>query len=219
MGYIKDYEGGTIMQCTMIPRVRYLESGRMLLKQKEAVMAKIRAHSKSHIVYPPPKQWSSLKLSSDGENAPLPPINPLDIPAIKATGWSPAMDEISRQPRHGPNYNALLHLLNDMHNHSSSWPFKQPVNKEDVADYYDVIKEPMDLATMEEKLEKDCYSSPEEFVKDAQLIYDNCRQYNPDTTTYVKSANKLEKFMWQKIKEVPEWSGFAEENEVKVKKQ
>ncbi|KAJ3566850.1 hypothetical protein NPX13_g6981 [Xylaria arbuscula] len=27
MGYIKDYEGGTIMQCSMLPRVRYLEMG------------------------------------------------------------------------------------------------------------------------------------------------------------------------------------------------
>ncbi|KAA6415320.1 MAG: histone acetyltransferase [Lasallia pustulata] len=61
MGYIKDYEGGTIMQCTMVPRIRYLEAGRMLLKQKEAVMAKIRAFSKSHIVHPPPREWSSSK--------------------------------------------------------------------------------------------------------------------------------------------------------------
>ncbi|KAH1290857.1 histone acetyltransferase, partial [Aspergillus fumigatus] len=34
VGYIKDYEGGTLMQCSMIPRIRYLEVGRMLLKQK-----------------------------------------------------------------------------------------------------------------------------------------------------------------------------------------
>jgi histone acetyltransferase len=26
MGYIKDYEGGTIMQCTMLPKIRYLDS-------------------------------------------------------------------------------------------------------------------------------------------------------------------------------------------------
>ena len=39
MGYIKDYEGGTIMQCSMVPKIRYLESGRMLLKQKECVNA------------------------------------------------------------------------------------------------------------------------------------------------------------------------------------
>ncbi|KAF3357523.1 Pre-mRNA-splicing factor 18 [Verticillium dahliae VDG1] len=146
MGYIKDYEGGTIMQCSMLPRIRYLEMGRMLLKQKECVQAKIRAFSKSHIVHAPPKEWKNG----------VKPIDPLTaVPAIRASGWSPAMDELARQPRHGPNYNQLLHLLNDMQNHASAWPFLIPVNKDDVADYYDVIKEPMDLSTMEVKLEAD----------------------------------------------------------------
>ena len=167
MGYIKDYEGGTIMQCTMVLRIRYLEVGRMLLKQKETVAAKIRAFSKSHIVHQPPKQC---------KNGPC-PIDPMSIPAIKASGWSPDMDELARQPRHGPNYNQLLHLLNDMQNHSSSWPFTQPVNRDEVADYYEVIKEPMDLSTMEEKHEKDLYPTPEDFIRDARLIFDNCREY------------------------------------------
>ena len=198
MGYIKDYEGGTIMQCTMVPKIRYLQAGRMLVKQKEAVQAKIRALSKSHIVHPPPKEWKR------GE--PRVVIDPLTIPAIKETGWSPDMDELARQPRHGQDYNALLHLLNDMQNHTASWPFLQPVNKDDVADYYEVIKEPMDLSTMEQKLEEDRYPTPEDFIKDAKLIFDNCRKYNNESTPYAKSANKLEKFMWSKIKEVPEWS-------------
>ncbi|MCJ1238943.1 histone acetyltransferase [Varicellaria rhodocarpa] len=204
MGYIKDYEGGTIMQCTMVPKIRYLEAGRMLLKQKEAVQAKIRAFSKSHVVHQPPREWSKAG-SVTG------PIDPLSIPAIKASGWSPDMDELARQPRHGPNYNQLLHLLSDMQNHSSSWPFTQPVNRDEVADYYEVIKEPMDLSTMEEKHEKDLYPTPEDFVKDARLIFDNCRRYNNETTPYAKSANKLEKFMWQRIKDVPEWSHLADE--------
>ena len=196
MGYIKDYEGGTIMQCTMVPRVRYLEVGRMLLKQKEAVKAKIRAFSKSHVVHQPPREWKHG----------IKPIDPMSIPAIKASGWSPEMDEMARQPRHGPNYNQLLHLLNDLQNHGSAWPFAQPVNKDEVADYYDVIKEPMDLSTMEEKLEKDLYLIPEDFIRDAKLIYDNCRKYNNETTSYAKSANKLEKFMYAQIKAIPEWS-------------
>lgn len=196
MGYIKDYEGGTIMQCTMVPKIRYLESGRMLLKQKEAVAAKIRAFSQSHIKHPPPKEW---------KNGPC-KIDPMSIPAIKASGWSPDMDELARQPRHGPNYNQLLHLLNDMQNHGSSWPFTQPVNRDEVQDYYEVIKEPMDLSTMEEKHEKDLYPTPEDFTRDAKLIFDNCRKYNSETTAYAKSANKLEKFMWQQIKAIPEWS-------------
>ncbi|KAG8163470.1 hypothetical protein KVR01_006767 [Diaporthe batatas] len=201
MGYIKDYEGGTIMQCTMLERVRYLEVGRMLQKQKECVLAKIRAYSNSHVVHQPPKQW---------KNGPS-PIDPMKIEAIKNSGWSPEMDELARQPRHGPNYNQLLHLLNDMQNHQSAWPFLMPVNKDDVHDYYDVIKEPMDLSTMEQKLEMDQYTTPEDFTKDATLIFKNCRQYNSEGTPYTKSANKLEKFMWSKIKEIPEWSHLADD--------
>ena len=116
------------------------------------------------------------------------------------------MDELARQPRHGPNYNQLLHLLNDLQNHQSAWPFVHPVNRDEVADYYEVIKEPMDLSTMEEKHEKDLYPNPEDFIRDAKLIFDNCRKYNNETTPYAKSANRLEKFMWAQIKLIPEWS-------------
>jgi len=222
MGYIKDYEGGTIMQCSMLPRVRYLEMGKMLLKQKETVHAKIAAFSQNHVVHQPPKQWKNGVCK----------IDPMTVEAIRASGWSPDMDELARQPRHGPNYNQLLHLLNDMQNHNASWPFLHPVSRDDVADYYEVIKEPMDLssmfprkiltirfiyfkfskshilihAAMETKLEADNYSTPEEFVHDAKLIFDNCRKYNNETTPYAKSANKLEKYMWQRIADVPEWS-------------
>jgi histone acetyltransferase len=196
MGYIKDYEGGTIMQCTMLPRVKYLEQGRMLLKQKEAVHAKIRAFSKSHIVHPPPSQWKNGSF----------PIDPMSIAPIRESGWSADMDELARQPRRGQNYHQLLHLLVDMQNHPSAWPFAQPVSRDDVADYYDVIKEPMDLSTMEAKLDQDSYVKPEDFIHDAKLIFDNCRRYNNESTPYAKSANKLEKFMWSKIREIPEWS-------------
>lgn len=67
VGYIKDYEGGTIMQCTMLPKVRYMEVHQMLADQKavslpahgdvsgtqaQAVLAKIRTISRSHVVRP-----------------------------------------------------------------------------------------------------------------------------------------------------------------------
>lgn len=109
MGYIKDYEGGTLMQCSMVPRIRYLEIGRMLLKQKETVLAKIRPMSKSHIIHQPPQQWAGGIIT---------PIDPLTIPHIRATGWSPDMDELSRQPRHGPHFNEMRRLLYQVQNHS-----------------------------------------------------------------------------------------------------
>lgn len=77
-------------------------------------------------------------------------------------------------------------------------------------DYYEVIKEPMDLSTMEQRLEADSYKTMEEFVYDARLVFNNCRAYNNETTTYYKNANKLEKFMVAKIKEIPEYSHLVE---------
>lgn len=125
MGYIKDYEGGTLMQCTMLPRMRYLEVGRMLLKQKAGVQAKMRLLSKSHIIHPPPQQWVSS----------VTPISPLSIPAIRETGWSPDMDALAREPRHGPHFNELRRFLNQIQNHKQAWPFLHPVNRDEVPDY------------------------------------------------------------------------------------
>ncbi|KAF5533733.1 histone acetyltransferase GCN5 [Fusarium phyllophilum] len=196
MGYIKDYEGGTLMQCSMVPRIRYLEVGRMLLKQKETVLAKIRPLSRSHIIHQPPRQWA------DGTIA---PIDPLTIPHIRAAGWSPDMDELSRQPRHGPHFNEMRRFLYQVQNHKQAWPFLHPVNKDDVPDYYNVITAPMDLSTMLERLEHDYYTAPKDLVSDLKLIFSNCRKYNDGTTVYSKCATKLEKYMWGLVKDVPEW--------------
>ncbi|WEW56884.1 histone acetyltransferase [Emydomyces testavorans] len=202
MGYIKDYEGGTLMQCSMLPRIRYLEVGRMLLKQKETVRAKSRLLSKSHIIHQPPQQWA---------NGVVTPIDPLSIPAIRATGWSPDMDALAREPRHGPHFNELRRFLYQIQSHKQAWPFLNPVNKDDVPDYYNVITSPMDLSTVEDRLEHDFYTAPKDLVSDLKLIFSNCRQYNDATTVYSKCAVKLEKYMWSLIKEIPEWFDLLEE--------
>jgi histone acetyltransferase len=202
MGCIKDYEGGTLMQCSMVPRIRYLEVGRMLLKQKESVRAKIRTLSKSHVVHPPPQQWA---------NGIVTPTDPLSIPAIRATGWSPEMDELAREPRHGPHFNELRRFLNEIQNHKQAWPFLKPVNKDEVPDYYNTIASPMDLSTIEERLERDFYAAPKDLVSDLKLVFNNCRQYNDATTVYTKCAVKLEKCMWKLIEEIPEWFKLLEE--------
>lgn len=200
MGYIKDYEGGTLMQCSMVPRIRYLEVGRMLLKQKESIQAKIRTFSKNHIIHQPPPQWKIGGIVK---------IDPLAIPAIQATGWSPEMDQLSRVPRRGPHYNQFRSLLNQMQNHKHAWPFLSPVNKDEVLDYYNVITSPMDLSTAEERLES--YTTPKELIADLKLIFSNCRQYNDPTTVYAKCAVQLEKYMWKLIDEIPEWHNLIEE--------
>jgi histone acetyltransferase len=201
MGFIKDYEGGTLMQCSLLPRIRYLEVGRMLLKQKETIMAKIKAVSKNHIIHPPPEQWANG----------ITPIDSLSIPAIRATGWSPDMDELSRAPRHGPHFNEFRRFLYQIQNHKQAWPFLHPVNRDEIPEYYKAIAQPMDLSTMEERLMSDFYTTPMDFVADFKLIFSNCKQYNDASTVYSKCAVRLEKYMWTLIKEIPEWYQLLEE--------
>jgi histone acetyltransferase len=202
MGYIKDYEGGTLMQCDLLPRVRYLEVGRMLFKQKEAIQAKIRRLSKSHIMHAPPRQWRTGTIT---------PIDPLSIPAIRETGWSPEMDKLARKPRHGPHFNEMRRFLYQIQNHKQAWPFLQPVDKDEVPDYYNVIASPMDLSTMEDNFNGDSYAAPKDMVEDLRLIFSNCKLYNAPSTVYSKCAVRLEKYMVSLIRDIPEWYQLLEE--------
>jgi histone acetyltransferase len=122
------------------------------------------------------------------------------------------MDALSRQPRRNQSHSLFMSLLNALQTSSASWPFLTAVNKDEVQDYYTVIKEPMDLGTMEQKLENDQYEAVEEFVKDVLLVVRNCKRYNAENTPYAKAANKLEKEMWKRIKEIPEWSYLESES-------
>ena len=47
-----------------------------------------------------------------------------------------------------------------------------------VPDYYSVIKKPMDFLTMQKKCSRLGYSSTQQFVDDAALVFSNAAQYN-----------------------------------------
>jgi len=96
-------------------------------------------------------------------------------------------------------------LLESLKSHPSATPFLLPVSTDDEPPYYDVIKRPMDLSTMESKLEADAYATPEDFIRDARLMLQNCYHYYEEEHPFVKSSESLERFMWQMIKSVPEW--------------
>ncbi|KAK8864466.1 hypothetical protein IAR55_001715 [Kwoniella newhampshirensis] len=187
VGYIKDYEGGTIMQCTMLPKVKYMDVHQMLADQKAAILAKIRTISRSHVVHPGLAIFKDLK---PGEELKL---TKEQVPGLAESGWNPDLDEIIRQPKRNPHHLLLQLVLNDLQNEPSAWPFVKPVDGNVVVDYYQVISNPMDLSTMEYKLENNHYESVEDFVADAKTMFDNCRSYNGEKSTYTKQANLMEK--------------------------
>ncbi|KAI1812835.1 bromodomain-containing protein [Poronia punctata] len=78
-------------------------------------------------------------------------------------------------------YEALEKVLTELKAHTEySTPFLQRVNKRDAPDYYNFIKQPMDLGSMTKKLKALTYKSKSDFVADLNLIWDNCLRYNQD---------------------------------------
>ncbi|XP_074116656.1 nucleosome-remodeling factor subunit BPTF isoform X7 [Sminthopsis crassicaudata] len=98
------------------------------------------------------------------------------------------------------DYEGLKRVLRSLQAHKMAWPFLEPVDPNDAPDYYGVIKEPMDLATMEERIQKRYYKKLTEFVADMTKIFDNCRYYNPSDSPFYQCAEVLESFFVQKLK-------------------
>uniref|UniRef100_A0A668A4H6 Bromodomain PHD finger transcription factor n=1 Tax=Myripristis murdjan TaxID=586833 RepID=A0A668A4H6_9TELE len=98
------------------------------------------------------------------------------------------------------DFEGLRRILRSLQAHKMAWPFLEPVDTNDAPDYYRVIKEPMDLSTMEERLQKRKYVKLTEFVADMTKIFDNCRYYNPSDSPFYQCAEVLENFFVQKLK-------------------
>jgi histone acetyltransferase len=70
----------------------------------------------------------------------------------------------------------------------NSWPFRKPVDTKKIRDYLEVITNPMDLETVQRKVDatsnssrepsEPFYLNMEEFKKDINLIFENARIYN-----------------------------------------
>ncbi|GAB4846549.1 hypothetical protein Ancab_025554 [Ancistrocladus abbreviatus] len=72
-------------------------------------------------------------------------------------------------------------LLQKLMKHKHGWVFNQPVDVKSLGliDYFEIIKQPMDLGTVKNKLNKNWYKSPKEFAEDVRLTFRNAMTYNP----------------------------------------
>ncbi|KAF8757211.1 Acetyltransferase (GNAT) domain [Rhizoctonia solani] len=107
-----------------------------------------------------------------------------------------------RLPARGPHHSTMEAVLKEMRAHPAAWPFQKPVNTDEVKDYLDVVKKPMDLSMMDFKLENNSYALIEDFIEDAKLMLDNCKLYNPESTVYHKTAIRMEKALQDILKSV-----------------
>ncbi|XP_035437164.2 nucleosome-remodeling factor subunit NURF301 isoform X1 [Spodoptera frugiperda] len=98
------------------------------------------------------------------------------------------------------DFENLKRLVKQIQLHKNAWPFMEPVDPREAPTYYKVIKEPMDLQTVERKVNEQTYSTLSEFIGDMTKIFDNCRYFNPKDSEFYRCAEGLEAFFAQKIK-------------------
>ncbi|XP_072910547.1 histone acetyltransferase KAT2B isoform X2 [Hemitrygon akajei] len=193
VGYIKDYEGATLMGCELNPRIPYTEFSVIIKKQKEIIKKLIeRKQAQIRKVYP--------GLSCFKEGVRQIPIE--SIPGIskqtstEESGWKPSGKERGKDSRDPEQlYNTLKNILQQVKSHQSAWPFMEPVKKTDAPGYYEVIRFPMDLKTMSERVKNRYYVTKKLFMADMQRIFTNCREYNPPEICPLELKNKCDLFL------------------------
>lgn len=142
----------------------------------------------------------------------LPPkgrVDPETIPGVPESGWPAqaastpipsvyvrrAWTRLDADPTVLPTF--LGELLEEVKAHEDAWPFSAPVDARDVPDYYQIIKDPMDLSTVAARLEggqqgRPFYTTLDLFVADVRRIFSNCRIYNAADTVYSKLSTRCE---------------------------
>ena len=177
------------VRCHINHKMNYLQLADIIHQQRRVVYEQIKLISHSHIVHAGLSHWGSYWDGSKtgGEEvsaapATIPPLNPLDVPGVKETGYVPSLVPASSTTAASASgvpseLSAKLNLvLKHIKQQKDAWPFIAPVDAKIVPDYYVHIAQPMDLQTMQNKLDRFEYRDKEAFHADFKLMINNCKQ-------------------------------------------
>lgn len=134
---------------------------------------------------------------------------------------SPSKKEPSSKQSTQEEFSLWKGILLKLKKSAHAGPFLYPVDPQilNIPDYYDKIKNPMDLSTVSKKLETNSYGSPEDVKADIEQMLSNCYTYNqPDTAVY-KMGQALEKYFKQLINKATADKKRKTEDEPEKKKQ
>ncbi|XP_022084196.1 bromodomain-containing protein 4-like [Acanthaster planci] len=134
-----------------------------------------------------------------------------ELPDEEAQHQKGKKSKLSVQLRHC--YGILKEMLSKKHA-MYAWPFFKPVDADVLGlhDYHDIIKHPMDLGTIKEKLENRVYKNANEFAADMRMMFTNCYKYNPPDHDVVNMARKLQDVFEVRFAKMPDEPVTADED-------
>ncbi|XP_072295394.1 bromodomain testis-specific protein-like [Eucyclogobius newberryi] len=105
--------------------------------------------------------------------------------------------------------NDILKELFSKRHYAYAWAFYSPVDAVALGlhDYHEVIKQPMDLATVRNKMDERLYTNAKQFAADIRLMFSNCYKYNHPSDEVVHMARKLQDVFEARYAKIPVDSG------------
>uniref|UniRef100_A0A0R3RVB4 histone acetyltransferase n=1 Tax=Elaeophora elaphi TaxID=1147741 RepID=A0A0R3RVB4_9BILA len=175
-GYIKDYEGATLMGCQLHPWIVYTNFAGCLKRlhdlYRNAVKESFFEEEKKCPGVENVFQWHEGSL----------------VPYSELPGLEQCEDKSMPHEELEHKIRSILHKLRA---DKSAWPFLKPVNAEEVPEYYGYIKFPTDLKTMNERCRAKYYVHERLFVADLRRLFNNCFKFNAPKTLYYKAGYDL----------------------------
>ncbi|XP_062101652.1 uncharacterized protein LOC133807375 isoform X2 [Humulus lupulus] len=116
-----------------------------------------------------------------------------DDDVLKATGNSIHGLQVESGPTTPlPDKKLLVFILDRLQKKDTYGVFSEPVDPEELPDYHEIIDNPMDFATVRQKLDAGLYTYLELFEKDVFLICSNAMEYNSSDTIYFRQARSIQ---------------------------
>ncbi|CDO69700.1 hypothetical protein BN946_scf184851.g88 [Trametes cinnabarina] len=91
-----------------------------------------------------------------------------------------------------PHEPALRFAFEKVISHDRQGYFKSPVNRNEVPDYYDIIREPMCWDIIDRRLDSHEYLDLAEFKRDVELVVTNAMMYNQANTPFYRTALRIQ---------------------------
>nr|KYP47790.1 Bromodomain and PHD finger-containing protein 3 [Cajanus cajan] len=130
--------------------------------------------------------------NSDPKRRRIDPLHQTDEKVPKATDSKHGSQGESGPTTPLPDKKLLLFILDRLQKKDTHGVFSEPVDPEELPDYHDIIKQPMDFGTVRKKLDGGLYADLEQFEKDVFLICSNAMQYNSADTIYHRQARAMQ---------------------------
>lgn len=183
-GFYKEYVESTLMECSIDYSVDYLAVSQepTVEKPKNSVTGEPENETLSNEMLLDLPVFEGIPEFKD----PLvSKVSVRDIPGV-LEGHLKAISKTSDLQA------KLGYVLKKMTGMKDIWPFRKPVRREDVPDYFNYVQKPMALSIIKEKYAAREYTTKQEFIDDFQLLISNCRKYNRPETVYCKCAAAVE---------------------------